>query len=165
MYTYSYNHESWTNMLPWRRDIPQFSSRNLVPAAETCLDIEPTSWPTSKFFKFIWELSCYLLTCISRVLWSMSQYISIWSWLQYFATSILSWRNFTQTSCASVAGGDGFNSMSSDGASGSPFNQFFMNTYQRSIDKLGLWRNKYLFGGQKPNNFDQYLLLRAQERP
>ena len=40
-------------------------------------------------------------TCISKVLWSRSVYISIWSWLQYLATSIRSCRNLIQRSWGS----------------------------------------------------------------
>jgi len=89
---------------PCKSDIPQFKRRNLVPAAATCLDIDVTVCPT-------W---------MSSVLCNKSQYISIWSWLQYLATSILSCRNLIQTSWASVAGGQGLRTMSSVGARGSP---------------------------------------------
>ena len=54
----------------------------------------------------IWSYSMIhylsLSTWMSNVLWSRSVYISIWSWLQYLATSIRSAKNLIQMSWGSI---------------------------------------------------------------
>ena len=80
----------------------ELSEDHLVPAADACLDIGETLLPTWNLdlrfytlsksliahlrFRFLSQHNSKIITCISRVLCSRSENISIWSWLQYFAT-------------------------------------------------------------------------------
>ena len=55
-----------------------------------------------KYGHIQWFIIFLTSTWMSNVLWSRSVYISIWSWLQYLATSIRSAKNLIQMSWGSI---------------------------------------------------------------